>query len=70
MPIDKKYIGKKYGPTTYVIGAEKLRELLSDLSRWERIVVYQARAIRRLREERPERRVQEAWSELVVTRKP
>jgi hypothetical protein len=26
MPIDKKYIGKKYGPTTYVVGAEKLRE--------------------------------------------
>lgn len=26
MPIDKKYIGKKYGPTTYEVGAEKLRE--------------------------------------------
>jgi hypothetical protein len=26
MPIDKKYIGKTYGPTTYVVGAEKLRE--------------------------------------------
>lgn len=26
MPIDKKFIGKTYGPTTYVIGAEKLKE--------------------------------------------
>lgn len=26
MPIDKKYIGKQYGPTVYEIGAEKLRE--------------------------------------------
>jgi len=49
--------------------AQKLRELLSDLSRWERIVVDQARAIRRFREERPERRVQEAWSELAPARK-
>ncbi len=26
MPIDKKHIGNKYGPTTYEVGAEKLRE--------------------------------------------
>ncbi len=26
MPIDRKYVGKRYGPTTYVIGVEKLRE--------------------------------------------
>jgi hypothetical protein len=26
MAIDKKNIGNKYGPTTYVVGAEKLRE--------------------------------------------
>ena len=32
MPIDKKYIGRQYGPTTYVIGAEKLREFAYALS--------------------------------------
>ncbi len=32
MPIDKKFIGKKYGPTTYVIGAEKLREFAYAIS--------------------------------------
>src|SRR6185503_7805456 len=26
MPIDKKNIGNKYGPTTYEVGSEKLRE--------------------------------------------
>jgi hypothetical protein len=26
MPIDKKYVGRKYGPFTYEVGAEKLRE--------------------------------------------
>ena len=26
MPLDKKFIGKKYGPTTYEVGVEKLRE--------------------------------------------
>jgi acyl dehydratase len=32
MPIDKKYIGKVYGPTRYVIGAEKLREFAYAIS--------------------------------------
>src|SRR3954463_14887952 len=32
MPIDKKYIGKTYGPTTYVIGAEKLKEFAYAIS--------------------------------------
>ena len=32
MPIDKKFIGKKYGPTTYVIGAETLREFAYAIS--------------------------------------
>ena len=32
MPIDKKYIGKNYGPTTYVVGAEKLREFAYAIS--------------------------------------
>ena len=47
-------------------GAAKLRDLLSDLGGWERIVVEQARAIRRFREARPEQRVQEVWSELAT----
>ena len=32
MPIDNKYGGKKYGPTTYVVGAEKLREFAYAIS--------------------------------------
>lgn len=26
MPIDKKFIGKEYGPVTYVVGQEKIKE--------------------------------------------
>jgi len=32
MPIDKRFIGKKYGPSTYVVGAEKLREFAYAIS--------------------------------------
>jgi hypothetical protein len=32
MPIDKKYIGKSYGPMTYEVGAEKLREFAYAIS--------------------------------------
>ena len=32
MAIDKKFIGKKYGPTTYEVGVEKLREFAYAIS--------------------------------------
>ncbi len=32
MPIDKQFIGNKYGPSTYVVGAEKLREFAYAIS--------------------------------------
>ncbi len=32
MAIDKKFIGKKYGPTTYQVGVEKLREFAYAIS--------------------------------------
>lgn len=32
MALDPKFIGKKYGPTTYVVGAEKLREFAYAIS--------------------------------------
>lgn len=51
-------------PNDPVDAAAKLRELLSNLGGWERVVIEQARAIRRYRDGRPERRVQEVWSEL------
>jgi len=32
MALDKKFIGKKYGPTTYQVGVEKLREFAYAIS--------------------------------------
>jgi hypothetical protein len=32
MALDKKFIGKKYGPTTYEVGVEKLREFAYAIS--------------------------------------